>query len=501
LSAAKRLVFRRTHGIPSGEGPAIARIAKCILEKAHQYWAFRVPNGKPVQYVKICSLYGAGFYYIPGTDTCIKIGGWVRLYTLYGANGNSTNGALSQNAPAYKNDRTTNNFSWKERGYITADARTQTEYGTLRGYLDVGFSGDQPANSGPQFNSNRAFIQFAGFTFGLSQSFYDFYSQPAVSFFGGRITPNSDTGDAGQTVWAYTAQFGNGLSASLSAEAPNSNRRILVWNAGNPLAPGALNPGLTVPGNSYEGVQWPDFVANLRMDAAWGAAQIMGAIHDVSANYYSGTLGAANGHPNDETGWAIGAGVKINTPMIGAGDYFQTQVNYAEGATGYVAVPAAGGLGFGGWNGNEFGYAIQADGVYGGTLAAGNPTSISLTTAWGIAASYEHHWNKQWQTSLYGSYADFKYGGTGNALACAAMQASITAATFASCNNDFSYWDVGSRTQFNLDSNTYVGLDIVYQNLNTASSGVVLTPAAGGTTISDQHAWFGQFRVHRNFYP
>ena len=85
------------------------------------------------------------------------------------------------------------------------------------------------------FSSNRAFIQFAGFTFGLSQSFYDFYNQSAVSFFGGRITPNSDTGDAGQTVWAYTAQFGNGLSASLSAEAPSVNRRTFVWNTATRL--------------------------------------------------------------------------------------------------------------------------------------------------------------------------------------------------------------------------------------------------------------------------
>ena len=35
-------------------------------------------KAKPVEYVKICSLYGAGFFYIPGTDICIKIGGWVR---------------------------------------------------------------------------------------------------------------------------------------------------------------------------------------------------------------------------------------------------------------------------------------------------------------------------------------------------------------------------------------------------------------------------------------
>jgi hypothetical protein len=32
-------------------------------------------KAKAVEYVKICSLYGAGFYYIPGTDTCIKLSG------------------------------------------------------------------------------------------------------------------------------------------------------------------------------------------------------------------------------------------------------------------------------------------------------------------------------------------------------------------------------------------------------------------------------------------
>ena len=45
-------------------------------------------KAKPVQYVKICTLYGVGFYYIPGTDMCIKIGGWVRAEYHYGDNGN-----------------------------------------------------------------------------------------------------------------------------------------------------------------------------------------------------------------------------------------------------------------------------------------------------------------------------------------------------------------------------------------------------------------------------
>ena len=435
--------------------------------------------------MKICSLYGAGFYYIPGTDTCIKVGGWVRFYTLWGANSNSTNGALGSGT---LDNRSTGNFSWKTRGYITADVRNQSEYGTIRGYLDVGFSGDD-ANV---FNSNRAFIQFAGFTFGLSQSFYDFYSQPAVSFFGGHITPASDTGDSGQYVWAYTAQLGNGLSASLAAEAPTANRRTYIWNASTSTAFSTGTGGVYgTPKDSYEGIQWPDFVANLRLDQAWGAAQIMGAIHDASASYYGSTDGT--GHPGDAIGWAIGAGLKVNFPMIGHGDYFQTQVNYSEGATTYIA---AGNINYTGYNGNSFGYGLQSDAVYG---AGGD---IQLTTAWGVDASYEHNWNKKWKTSLYGAYMAINYNSTANALACAA-----TTVVSGVCDNDYSYWDLGTRTQFNLDANTYVGLDVVYTHLNTASDGATIflptnsTKPAGVYSVSDQSAWTVQFRVHRNFYP
>jgi len=49
----------------------------------------------PVDYVRICSLYGPGFFYIPGTDTCIKIGGKVRFEAQYGeprGHGDSTYG-------------------------------------------------------------------------------------------------------------------------------------------------------------------------------------------------------------------------------------------------------------------------------------------------------------------------------------------------------------------------------------------------------------------------
>ncbi|HSL79019.1 MAG TPA: porin, partial [Pseudolabrys sp.] len=62
-------------------------------------------KAKPVQYVKICSLYGVGFYYIPGTDMCLKIGGWVRFEYSYGNNGSFAWGWANGNV----NDRSTNN--------------------------------------------------------------------------------------------------------------------------------------------------------------------------------------------------------------------------------------------------------------------------------------------------------------------------------------------------------------------------------------------------------
>ncbi len=62
-------------------------------------------KAKPVQYVKICSLYGAGFYYIPGTDMCLKMGGWVRAEYGWGSNGNLAWGPYAGNV----NNRATNN--------------------------------------------------------------------------------------------------------------------------------------------------------------------------------------------------------------------------------------------------------------------------------------------------------------------------------------------------------------------------------------------------------
>jgi hypothetical protein len=87
-------------------------------------------------------------------------------------------------------------------------------------------------------------------------------------------------------------------------------------------------------------MQMGNFVANLRVDQAWGGAQVMGALHEVNATYCGPTIGAAaniaDGHLSDKRGWAAGIGLKVNTPFISQGDWFQTQVNVTQGALKYL---------------------------------------------------------------------------------------------------------------------------------------------------------------------
>src|SRR3954467_4592244 len=86
-------------------------------------------KAKAVEYVRICSLYGAGFYYIPGTDTCIKIGGYVQVSlglntaAIYDAPNSSVNGAFN---------RYSNYYTARSRNGFDIDTRTATEYGVVR---------------------------------------------------------------------------------------------------------------------------------------------------------------------------------------------------------------------------------------------------------------------------------------------------------------------------------------------------------------------------------
>jgi hypothetical protein len=479
-------------------------------------------KAQPVQYVKVCSLYGAGFYYMPGTDMCLKVGGWARAETTDHSNGSLTWGPFNGN----ENNRSTSNLTVRARGYITADAREQTAYGVARGYIAVGLStndlGTGASEASNTFSANRAFVQWAGFTAGLSRSFYDFYNAAALNYRAGYM-PTEDTGDSGWWTWAYTANFGGGFSATLSAEARRMSQILGQGTASTSLVEGTLGTGVAAGG--YGGWQVPDVVANLRVDQAWGNAQVMGALHQVNPLYYGGSVtdSETSGHPSDAWGWAVGAGLHVNVPMLGVADYVEGEVNYAQGASKYTDNGMNTNIL---WSSGASGsYGINSDCVYGG-VAGSTGTSCLLTTAWSAVAAWEHFWSPQWHESFSGSYGSMSYGSNANAMLCAEEGSGYgagvgTAATaVAGCNNNWSYWTAGSRLQWDVTKSFYIGVEALYMHFNTATNPLGLVPtvsalaapstcavaAAGGTgagscSASNQSDWSFTIRMHKDFLP
>src|SRR5688572_23531137 len=101
-------------------------------------------KAKPVEYVKICSLYGAGYYYMPGTDICLKLGGYVR-YQLNVGPGNNISGGPQHGVGGRNTRIDEQDVLQRVRALLTIDTRQQTAYGTLRSYLLMGYSHDVSA--------------------------------------------------------------------------------------------------------------------------------------------------------------------------------------------------------------------------------------------------------------------------------------------------------------------------------------------------------------------
>jgi hypothetical protein len=378
---------------------------------------------------------------------------------------------------------------------------------------------------------NRAFIQFAGFTFGLTQSFFDFYSYAMHSNQTNMI--GSDSGGTGTNVVAYTAQFGNGFSASISLE--DGTHRRQTGGAVVDLNTAASFPIGAAPVFDQTAQRYPDIIANLRVDQAWGSAQISAALHESSGNYFGAVGGCGIGvpvntdlcaHPGDEWGFAVQAGVILNLPWA-KGDTLAFQAVYGEGTVaGYVA-----GLGVPSltrYDSSPIGaipgsvaLAWLVDGVFAapGSIA-GYGGAVELTTGWALQAGIQHYWTPSLRTSLWGGYMEIDYGATATALICASGTLPMGAAVVATglfptgtgtvtCNPDFVLWQVGSRTIWNPVANLDVGVEILYTKVETDwGPGTVALPAfaagarpAGLYALDDQGVWSAMIRFQRNFWP
>jgi hypothetical protein len=500
-------------------------------------------KAKSVEYVKVCSLYGAGFFYIPGTDTCIKLGGYLRIDTTF-------NGGI-YDQPAWSadlglGDRYRNSFAERSRAAFTIDTRTATDYGVVRTFSQADFQFDtlgqstsNPTGLNTSLGNNPiaadftpgngftaveyVFIQFAGFTFGKSSSAY---STPWNGYPGNNssfLIGGNDTVTGVNNI-QYTAQFGNGVSATIGLDDPSAFNRTSIYNlstGASPLLPGGVS-AVGVSANAYGGVNMPDVVGNIRIDQAWGLFQLSGALHEVDASYNtlaSGTdaataASALSGHPDTKYGGSVMAALQIKNIPTGPGDDIKFDATWAKGDTKNVISTSASSPNFlmlGGTAG-QFGpagsiaFGPTTDAVYLPT-AAGGDGSLHLTTAYGVRGAFNHNWDPYWSSSLFGGMGWVRYDSTAQANYCAAFAVSVpngTATSNYTCNPNYSISELGLITRWTPVKNLTFSAETIWTHLSTGFTGFATfspgTPYAASTlAFKAQDTVSLNVRVQRNF--
>jgi hypothetical protein len=276
-----------------------------------------------VEYVKVCTEFGEGFFYIPGTDTCLKLSGHLRADYRF------------QDHDSDTYTTSTTNFGGNAR--LNIDARTATEFGTLRSFVEYNTS----AASSTSGNTlvGKAYIQLGGLTAGYAASMFNFYDTEYAN----TIFADYYTSQRTLNLLAYTATFGGGFYATISVEDGTARRDSTFGQFGDIDFDGVLFSDDGANGlidAEVEGQDIPDIVVAFGAKQSWGQFQVMGAIHNIDARASYDLDGSGNTDvlvEGDEWGYAVGAGVGVNLP-IAAGGYFAIEATYADGAIDYLGI-------------------------------------------------------------------------------------------------------------------------------------------------------------------
>jgi hypothetical protein len=181
---------------------------------AHAADAIVAAEPEPMEYVRVCDAFGTGYFYIPGTETCLRVGGRVRFDAMYGS-------MYAPNADgSYTNTRVELNLS----------TASDTEWGALKTTIQTRFDYD-PHNATsrggdfPDETRTRLMIgtiELGGFVVGLQDSLYEQFLDYAGN------VENDDVINYGPSevpMIAYTFKAGNGFSAFVGIEDDGENRR------------------------------------------------------------------------------------------------------------------------------------------------------------------------------------------------------------------------------------------------------------------------------------
>ncbi len=321
--------------------------ALVVVSGARAADAVIIPEPEPAEYVRVCDVFGSGFFYIPGTETCLRFDGYVR----------------------YSIDTSEDDDGWVKhtRVRLNVDARSETEFGMLRGFIrfqadwgnglddairvgdvsdvfDGNYTPSALSSDGP-VGIDRAIVQIGGFYAGYTNSvFAEPWGIPGPAGAGG-ILQTDQAGmyaDQQRHQLGYVFSAGNGFFGSVALEDDNdtgNNFSYVDPDTGDAVV-------VTDDGDGY----MPDVTSIIGLNQGWGA------------------VWAGIGYDESESAVGVRAGMQWDMP------------NSPDSA-----------FRFGGWYASDpNAYAVEMP--------------IEGLAEWSLAASYHQQFNPQWGVDIGAQY-------------------------------------------------------------------------------------------------
>jgi hypothetical protein len=196
--------------------------------------------------------------------------------------------------------------------------------------------------------------------------------------------------------------------------------------------------------------------------------------------------------------------LSIKAPFLGAGDVFNMQGVYTDGASRYnfqslfpTTIAMFGGTGVPGAY-QSLGFAAIADAVF------ANGTGLELVKSWGFRGGYAHNWDPYWVTQIYGGWGRLDYGTLATNTICSFFRTNL--ALTGNCNPDFSIGVIGGNIVWTPVKGLSFTADVSWTRLDQNYSGTITTqpPVALAKPnaiyeLRDQNSVTALLRAQRNF--
>jgi hypothetical protein len=233
---------------------------------------FAVPGGgaraaavavaEPVEYVKVCDAFGASYFYIPGSNTCLSIGGNVEFDAFFDSIKQERSGRVAPSAGRESAIEDDINWWFRTRAEVQLTGESMTDLGMLNSFVNLRAERGALLSDPNSMYAETAWAKIGAFKVGWDASTFD------ADFVGAIDTPTSfdHHQHQNQVQWSTTA---GGRDFFLAIEDPNDSASDIQGSEAFAPAPNDADNQPGIPGardNEWKGA-WPDIVAAVSGDA------------------------------------------------------------------------------------------------------------------------------------------------------------------------------------------------------------------------------------------